>query len=640
MRERAAALGSLATLPHRRNPLRWFGDPLPASLAGAAQTARAALESVDAEGYARTYRLFADADTAHVDRLAELAVPALFMTGSEDRNSTPAMSAAMARLAPSGQCLVLSGERHMMTIASPEKVTHHIMAFLDAGKDAAAKSETASAFDAGEFRRALGSFLTGVTIVTTVSAEGEPRGFTANSFTSVSLDPPLVLVCIAKKALGHSAFSTSRGFAINILSESQKAESGIFASKAADKFAAVAWQSGQTGNPLIDGSVAVFDCAMEQLVDAGDHSILIGRVRHFTHNGAQPLGYCRGTYVTPGLSQEALAAAPHGTEVGAILENEGRVLFFETADGFHELPAGRGLGSTRDARSLKGCLAAKAVDAQLGFLFAVWDDAADPSRSHVYYRGTVTAPSSSDRQAGSVEIDDIADLKIADPAVRSMLTRYVRERTEDAFGVYVGNEVEGEVRPLARAALPKLLLVAGDTNETFAVRPYGALGSGEAAFRACCRAGGSGPAGRTGRLRDGLDRRASRNGIHHLAQPVHQHRLSRRKDQRIRLGTGTIVAPFWHPIKLAGEAAMADVITGGRLDIGIARGASLTEYQGFSRPEAWGAGQRMREMVPAIRGLGWRFRTLRRVLVVPVDHLVAQAVAKALSTDLGGGARP
>ncbi|TGV53133.1 flavin reductase, partial [Mesorhizobium sp. M2D.F.Ca.ET.160.01.1.1] len=102
-------------------------------------------------------------------------------------------------------------------------------------------------------------------------------------FTSVSLEPPLVLVCIAKKALGHEAFSTSRGFAINILSEGQKTESGIFASKTADKFAAVSWQSGQTGNPLIDGSVAVFDCDMDRLVDAGDHSILIGRVRDFTH---------------------------------------------------------------------------------------------------------------------------------------------------------------------------------------------------------------------------------------------------------------------------------------------------------------------------------------------------------------------
>ncbi|PWJ94696.1 flavin reductase (DIM6/NTAB) family NADH-FMN oxidoreductase RutF [Mesorhizobium loti] len=451
VRQRAAALGThgdpsaiAATLA------RWFGDPLPESLVGAAATARAALESVDPEGYARTYRLFAHADAQHADALAGLAAPALFMTGSDDGNSTPSMSAAMARLAPHGQCLVLSGERHMMAMASPEKVTRHISAFLDAE---AATPQADPAFDSGEFRRALGSFLTGVTIVTTVSAEGEPRGFTANSFTSVSLDPPLVLVCIAKKALGHSAFSTSKGFAINILSESQKAQSGIFASKAADKFASVAWQPGQTGNPLIDGSVAVFDCAMQQLVDAGDHSILIGRVRDFSHNGAQPLGYCRGTYVTPGLSQEALAAAPPDTEVGAILENDGRVLFFETSDGFHELPAGRGLGTPKDPRSLKGHLAAKTIDAQLGFLFAVWDDTAAPSRTHVYYRGTIDGQCSDDRRIRLVDIEQITDLRIADPAVRSMLARYVRERTEDAFGVYVGNEVEGEVRPLAKPVL-------------------------------------------------------------------------------------------------------------------------------------------------------------------------------------------
>ncbi|TPN85478.1 alpha/beta fold hydrolase [Mesorhizobium sp. CU2] len=453
VRARAAALGDhgdpsaiAATVA------RWFGDPVPPALAGAAAKARAALESVDAEGYARTYRLFASADTAHVDRLAGLSAPALFMTGSDDRNSTPAMSAAMARLAPAGQCLVLNGEKHMMTIASPKEVTQHITAFLDRVADASDEATAGPAFDAMEFRRALGSFLTGVTIVTTVDETGDARGFTANSFTSVSLDPPLVLVCIAKKALGHQAFSTSRGFAVNILSEEQKAASGIFASKAADKFASVAWQSGRTGNPLIEGSVAVFDCSMAQLVDAGDHSILIGRVQHFTHSGAQPLGYCRGAYVTPGLSQEALAAAPPGTEVGAILENEGRVLFFEAADGSCQLPAGRGLGAANDPRSLKGKLAAKAIEADLGFLYAVWDDATDAARTHVYYRGTVDSPLSGDGQIRFVEIERITELKIADPAVRSMLARYARERTEDTFGVYVGNEVEGEVRPLAKPA--------------------------------------------------------------------------------------------------------------------------------------------------------------------------------------------
>ncbi|WP_318012543.1 MULTISPECIES: alpha/beta fold hydrolase [unclassified Mesorhizobium] len=454
VRERAAALGRpgdpsaiAATIA------RWFGNPIPPALSDAAATARAALESVDAEGYARTYRLFASADTAHTDHLADLAAPALFMTGSEDRNSTPAMSAAMARLAPAGRCLVLNGEKHMMTIASPQKVTQRIMNFLDEASSASAGAEAGPAFDAMEFRRALGSFLTGVTIVTTIDEAGDARGFTANSFTSVSLDPPLVLVCIAKKALGHQAFSTSRGFAINVLSEAQKAASGVFASKTADKFASVAWQPGQTGNPLIEGSVAVFDCGMEQLVDAGDHSILIGRVHDFSHNGAQPLGYCRGAYVTPGLSQEALAAsAPPGTEVGAILEKEGRVLFFETAEGSYQLPAGRGLGAANDARSLRGKLAAKAIDAELGFLYAVWDDATDAARTHVYYRGTVDAPVSGDGQIRFVEIERIAELKIADPAVRSMLARYARERAEDTFGVYVGNEVEGEVRPLARPA--------------------------------------------------------------------------------------------------------------------------------------------------------------------------------------------
>ena len=454
VRERAAAMNShddpsavAATIS------RWFGDPVPAGRAGAAATARAALESVDPQGYARTYRLFARADEAHADSLSQLSMPALFMTGSEDRNSSPAMSAAMAHLAPQGQCIVLEGERHMMTIASPEKVTRHIAAFLESDRTTSLRgAELASVFDPAEFRQALGSFLTGVTIVTTIGPDGEPRGFTANSFTSVSLDPPLVLVCIAKKAFGHPIFSASKSFAVNILSENQKDASGVFASKAADKFASVGWRPGLTGSPAIDGSLAIFDCDLDQLIDAGDHSILIGRVLDFSHSGAQPLGYWRGGYVNPGLSQEALAASPPNMEVGAILEEDGRVLFFERENGVHELPVGRGLGAAEEPASLKGLFAAKAIDADLGFLFAVWDDAAKPARTHVYYRGTLASPCSSDRQARLVDIDQIAALKIADPAVRSMLARYVRERTEDAFGVYVGSELTGEVRPLAKAA--------------------------------------------------------------------------------------------------------------------------------------------------------------------------------------------
>jgi flavin reductase (DIM6/NTAB) family NADH-FMN oxidoreductase RutF/pimeloyl-ACP methyl ester carboxylesterase len=451
VRQRAVALnGRGDTAGTAQTIARWFGDPVPAELEAAAQKTASALSAVDPEGYARTYRLFARADGNHADRLPTLVVPALFMTGSEDRNSSPAMSAAMARLAPHGRCTVLAGERHMMAVAAPDLTTRHIVDFL---AEEAAAEQAGTTFDSGEFRRALGSFLTGVTIVTTIGPEGEPRGFTANSFTSVSLDPPLVLVCIAHKASGHPVFATSKSFAINVLNEGQKAASGIFASKAADKFASVAWHAGQTGSPVLDGSVASFDCDMERLVEAGDHSILIGRVRDFQHNSAQPLGYCRGAYITPGLSQEAMAAAQPGTDVGAILENGGRILFLETADGF-ELPRGRGLGSAGDGKSLRGLLAAKAIEAQLGFLFAVWDDAGNVSRTHVYYRGTVDVPASSDRGIRLIEIDAIEGLKIADPAIRSMLARYVKECSVDAFGVYVGNDVEGEVRPLARTTAP------------------------------------------------------------------------------------------------------------------------------------------------------------------------------------------
>lgn len=461
VRERAAALtGHGDTAGAAQTIARWFGDPISAELMAAAEKTAAALGEVDPEGYARTYRLFARADSDHAERLPALAMPALFITGSEDKNSSPAMSAAMARLAPHGRCTVLGGERHMMAVAAPDFTTRHIVDFLTDGEVAAQSNgaDAGASFDSGEFRRALGSFLTGVTIVTTIGPEGEPRGFTANSFTSVSLDPPLVLVCIAHKALGHPVFATAKSFAINILNESQKAASGIFASKAADKFASVDWRPGQTGSPILDGSVACFDCDTERLVDAGDHSILIGHVRDFQHNAAQPLGYCRGAYVTPGLSQEALAAAQPGTDVGAILENGGRILFLDTPDGFLELPRGRGLGSASDGKSLKGLFAAKAIEAQLGFLYAVWDDAGDVSRTHVYYRGTFDVPASSDRGIRLIDIDAIDGLKIADPAIRSMLARYMRECTEDAFGVYVGNEVEGEVRPLARAAS----LITGD----------------------------------------------------------------------------------------------------------------------------------------------------------------------------------
>jgi flavin reductase (DIM6/NTAB) family NADH-FMN oxidoreductase RutF len=154
-----------------------------------------------------------------------------------------------------------------------------------------------------EFRKALGAFVTGVTVVTTMSRDGTPRGVTANSFTSVSLQPPLILVCLAHSAASHQAFTEAEVFAVNILSEEQRLISSKFASSRADKFADLEWHSAVTGSPIIKFSSAWMDCVKHDMVDAGDHTILIGRVKDFGHGPSMPLGYYRGQYVSLSVPQ-------------------------------------------------------------------------------------------------------------------------------------------------------------------------------------------------------------------------------------------------------------------------------------------------------------------------------------------------
>ena len=146
-------------------------------------------------------------------------------------------------------------------------------------------------------RQALGAFATGVTIVTAITPEtGEPVGFTANSFTSVSLDPPLLLVCLAQSAASYRAFRAAESFAVNVLSADQEGTAMLFATRGADKFAAIKWQPGREGAPLIEGCLARFDCAMHQRVEAGDHDILMGRVIGFSRHEGQALLYHGGAF--------------------------------------------------------------------------------------------------------------------------------------------------------------------------------------------------------------------------------------------------------------------------------------------------------------------------------------------------------
>lgn len=146
-------------------------------------------------------------------------------------------------------------------------------------------------------RETLGNFVTGVTVITT-RHDDELQGLTANSFSSVSLDPPLVLFSLSRTADCFAAFESSDHFAVNVLRSDQEALSNRFATKDIDKWSDVAWRSGEGGCPLLDGAIATFECRITNRHEGGDHVIYVGKVVKFAHHGdgAAPLAFFRGRY--------------------------------------------------------------------------------------------------------------------------------------------------------------------------------------------------------------------------------------------------------------------------------------------------------------------------------------------------------
>ncbi|WP_298935177.1 flavin reductase family protein [uncultured Ruegeria sp.] len=158
--------------------------------------------------------------------------------------------------------------------------------------------------DIRDYRRALGSFPTGVTIVTAFDTDHQPWGLTANSFTSVSLEPRVISVCIAKSGRVFPTLSGSNHFAVNILSADQQMLALHFASDVENRFTDTDWTTGHAA-PILPGASAHLDCEVHGRMDAGDHEILLGRVTSYTHTPVPPLVYCRGSFF--GVSQpEAL----------------------------------------------------------------------------------------------------------------------------------------------------------------------------------------------------------------------------------------------------------------------------------------------------------------------------------------------
>lgn len=168
------------------------------------------------------------------------------------------------------------------------------------------------------FRRALGHFATGVTIVT-AQAQGQLAGMTANSFSSVSLDPPLVLWSIDKGSLSLPLFEKADSFVINVLACDQIELANRFARSGADKFAGVQWHPGLGGAPCLHGGAATFECRKHQVIDAGDHFILLGQVEHYHRADRDPLLFARGRFALAADypvvgADRSVSAAPANSE--------------------------------------------------------------------------------------------------------------------------------------------------------------------------------------------------------------------------------------------------------------------------------------------------------------------------------------
>ncbi|WP_298803583.1 flavin reductase family protein [uncultured Lentibacter sp.] len=305
-----------------------------------------------------------------------------------------------------------------------------------------------TSLDPRELRRAFGSFMTGVTVVTALRADGSPVGFTANSFTSVSLEPPLVLVCPGKFLSSFDAFTECRHFAINILAEGQEAVSNTFASFKGDRFAQIEHSPDAQGVPLIHGVAASFSCRTERVIPAGDHAILMGEVTDFAHAQTAGLGYVSGQYFSLGLERAAFED-PHGPAIcGAIVEDGDHVLMVQTNAGLHP-PQCAHKDRGRLIEDLQETLAQNGIEAELGQAYSVFESH-KPRAQHSYFLASGRL-----RESGNdirrIPISRLPEQQFSSPAIARMMTRFALESQTRVFGLYLGTTEDGSIHdPMKR----------------------------------------------------------------------------------------------------------------------------------------------------------------------------------------------
>ena len=255
-----------------------------------------------APGQAQWDARFFDAFDSHAmtDRLAgvaaKIAVPTLYVRGAVSQLVSRADAESFVDQLPEGELAEVDDMAMVVTDDRTDALSAHLIDFLER-RAPRGSPEYREGSDARTFRDALGCFATGVTVVTAIGADGLPIGLTANSFTSVSLDPPLLLVCIANNAGSAPALREAERFAVNVLQIGQQPTSNRFAGKGEDRFAATPWEVGEFGTPVLTGSLGSFECESQDIHDGGDHFILVGCVlKAIFEPRRDPLLYFRGKY--------------------------------------------------------------------------------------------------------------------------------------------------------------------------------------------------------------------------------------------------------------------------------------------------------------------------------------------------------
>lgn len=293
-------------------------------------------------------------------------------------------------------------------------------------------------FDPKRLRAAFARYMTGVTVVTARDARGEPAGFTANSFTSVSLDPPLLLVCPGRHLSSFAVFQSAPCFGVSILAEGQEVVSNLFAGRAGDRFARCGWEDGALGVPLISGRAAGFSCATHDRVEAGDHLILIGRIEAFDHSDANGLGYGPSGYFSLGKEREAMSATASRTRASVLLD-DGRCVYL-TEDG--DLPTIEASPDHDPLAALRGYLAAQGIAADPGVVYSIYDEGNATRR--LVFRARLAAPTP---ELVAKPIHGLNAATVPDPAVHAMLSRFETEFQNQSFGLYVGDDRRGDILP-------------------------------------------------------------------------------------------------------------------------------------------------------------------------------------------------